>query len=83
MAKLSRLEGSKFHVNILCRSSKADSFFFSSHFGTKKWIASAAGILGDSFLQKKATITLRFAVFLYLYLFCFLFHQKNVISKFL
>lgn len=67
---------SKFHVNILCRSSKAGSFF-SPSLWHQKWIASAAGILGDRQrlgAQKKATILLRFAVFWLTYFYLFLLY---------
>lgn len=78
LAKLSRLEGSQSFMWTFYADLVKLVAFFSPLFGTKKWIASAAAILGDRQRlapQKKATIILRFAMFwlIYLYLFCFTF----------
>lgn len=91
LAKLSRLEGSQSFMWTFYADLVKLVAFFSPLFGTKKWITSAAGILGDRQRlapQKKVTIILDlpcFDLFIYTFfaLLSFLFPLKDVISRFL
>lgn len=82
-SKIGQTEGiSKFHVNVLWKSSNADSLFFPTHppphFGTERWIAFAAGVLWDGQRlapQKEATniLSQSTANRIYLCVFCLTF----------